>query len=119
MIACEKLGEHYLCVDALCIMQDNAIEVEQQVSEMNLVYKGAVLTIVNASSRDANRGLPGVQPKIRVDVPSKSINGTTVALARESFDRAMARSVWKTRAWTFQEQFLSSRRLIFTESQIF
>lgn len=55
------LGERYLWVDAVCIVQDDENAKAEQIAKMDLVYAGALLTIVAASGDTAAAGLPGVR----------------------------------------------------------
>lgn len=45
-----ELGEKFLWVDALCIIQDNDQEKEAQILQMDRVYESSLVTIVSASS---------------------------------------------------------------------
>jgi hypothetical protein len=83
---------------------------------MGFIYAAAQLTIVAASGKDSSAGLPGVtqaRPAARIQElgPLMLIPHLTSGLAE------IQRSVWATRAWTFQEGFLSRRRLFFTDKQ--
>ncbi|EUC28298.1 hypothetical protein COCCADRAFT_69859, partial [Bipolaris zeicola 26-R-13] len=42
-----KLGERYLCVDCLCIVQDDD-SIRGHVNHMSDIYSGAYLTIISA-----------------------------------------------------------------------
>jgi hypothetical protein len=56
-----SLGFQYLWVDALCIVQDDPIEVKKvHLERMDAVYNCSRLTIVAASGCHANCGLPGI-----------------------------------------------------------
>ncbi|KAF4632992.1 hypothetical protein G7Y89_g5142 [Cudoniella acicularis] len=58
------MGEKYLWVDALCIVQD-APDKLSHISCMDEIYSRAVLTIVALASNDASAGLPGICPDSR------------------------------------------------------
>ncbi|KAF8854543.1 HET-domain-containing protein, partial [Acephala macrosclerotiorum] len=44
-----ELGERFLWVDALCIIQDNDQEKEAQILQMDRVYESSLITIISAS----------------------------------------------------------------------
>jgi len=55
-----RLGERYLWVDRLCILVDDGQDKLEQMSNMDLIYSAAVLTIVNASACCDNASIPGL-----------------------------------------------------------
>jgi hypothetical protein len=100
MSVVRKLRERYLWVDSLCILQDEANELQDCVSIMDLFYEMAMLTIV-AASGDAWSGLPGVEPTprginrvVRDIIPGLKM--TTIV----EMDTPLRRSVYSSRAWT-------------------
>ena len=60
MTATKKMGHQYLWIDKYCIDQTNHGEQDFQMSYMDVIYRGAEVTIVAASGKDANSGLAGV-----------------------------------------------------------
>ncbi|KAH7184659.1 heterokaryon incompatibility protein-domain-containing protein, partial [Fusarium flagelliforme] len=105
------LGERWLWVDRLCIVQDGP----QKMSEcmrMDKIYAGAYMTIAAA----AQGGLfAGTRHDYGVS------DGTT-----ESTDEKIRRhyhrlklSRWAKRAWTYQEYILSKRIVFFLDTEIF
>jgi len=59
------LGERYLWIDSLCIVQDDTEQKHYYISRMDVIYSNAVATIVALSGKDANAGLPGIRPGSR------------------------------------------------------
>jgi hypothetical protein len=122
MAVTASLKERYLWVDALCIVQDDPIASQQQLSQMGEIYSHAFLTIVAAAGPRADSGLPGVRPGSR-NVSRSSLNLdklclTTVIDKGDDFG-SISQTDWSTRAWTMQEKLLSRRRLIFTKEQVY
>lgn len=109
MIACEHLGENYLWVDALCILQDSARDSKVQILRMRSIYSAAKFTIVAVSAENADEGLQ-VQRSAAVSSECNSIDG---------LDALLAESSWGSRGWCYQEQVLSHRAVFFTSKGIF
>jgi hypothetical protein len=47
------VGERFLWVDSLCLVQNDEMELDQCLTFMGTIYRNAVLTVVAASGRDA------------------------------------------------------------------
>jgi hypothetical protein len=114
------IGERYIWIDSLCIVQDSNRSWRLNANDMNLIYGNALLTICAADGDDAWTGLKAMHSKehsnaqnIEECVPGVSL---MVAHLTESGIRA---SAWDKRAWTFQERLLSKRCLIFNEGRVF
>jgi len=56
----QGVGERYLWVDALCIVQDDLVSKGVHLTQMGLIYSLATFTIIAAAGEDADAGLPGV-----------------------------------------------------------
>ncbi|KAH7117594.1 heterokaryon incompatibility protein-domain-containing protein [Dendryphion nanum] len=139
----ELLGLKWIWVDALCIMQgESESDLEDkkvQLANMGNIYSGAFLTIVAASGDNADTGLSGIRPGSRLfqqrivkiipeDADSKhaglSLLSTCasrpVSLMGNGFrDEDADLSAWNTRAWTFQERYLSRRCIVITPEQTY
>ncbi len=118
MSVCKSLDILYLYVDCLCIIRDNDADKEQQWSAMNQVYENAILTIVTATGRNADAGLPGIFR--RLEYPRVfHIQGLQLTLQPDALKTALDRSAWVKRAWTMQERLISRRKLIFSQDQVY
>ncbi|KAG6362294.1 hypothetical protein INS49_010524 [Diaporthe citri] len=56
-----RLGERYLWVDSLCIMQDDRECLDRHIRHMASIYEAALFTIVAADGSDANYGILGIR----------------------------------------------------------
>jgi hypothetical protein len=88
----------------------------QQIRQMGEIYSSARLTIVAAAGDSPKYGLPGISHARQVPMPDGQVVGP-VALVCTAVSAAVDvyRSTWAYRAWTFQEAYLSRRRLFFTD----
>ena len=132
-VVVEMLGERYLWVDALCILQDDQDDLAQQIPVMGQIYTRSLVTIMAAASTDSNSGLPGVSTQARsTQRISEPFNGgvllsTCKPKYREKSEDIhwsrqtdyLKNSKWDTRGWTFQEKVLSRRCLFFMEEQVY
>jgi hypothetical protein len=119
MVVTAQLQIRYLWVDQYCIDQSDSSEMQSQLSVMDLIYSEATLTIIAAAGTDASSGLPGIsRPRVIVQ-PRICLDGTTWVSCLEIPETLIEPTRWYTRAWTFQEEVCSRRRLIFTEELIF
>ncbi|KAF4467171.1 duf858 domain-containing protein [Fusarium albosuccineum] len=52
------IGEHYLWIDSLCIIQDDEVSARLQIDQMAAIYEKAILTIVAADGKDEKPASP-------------------------------------------------------------
>jgi hypothetical protein len=96
-----RIGEKYLWVDSLCLLQNDSGDLDRGVNVMDLIYERAWLTIVASYGHDANAGLPGVQRGSRKS--SRNIIQVKPGIALgvvADLDRLIKTSVYNSRAWT-------------------
>ena len=106
-----EIGEPYLWVDAICIVQDDPEDQQAQIAEMGKIYGNSILTICICCGEDANYGIPGIEPGTRktrqvVNIVGNIIIGNDVHSSEDLRDMK-----WDTRGWTLQEKVLSQRKL--------
>jgi hypothetical protein len=115
-----RLGLRYLWVDALCIVQDPESEMALEISLMSRIYRNANVTIAAALAADSDQGflhdrefasaVPGeTVPRLPFRCSTSAIG--SVGLLKLTPTRF--RDPVTTRGWTFQEQMLSPRLLIY------
>ncbi|KAK0616868.1 heterokaryon incompatibility protein-domain-containing protein [Immersiella caudata] len=115
----QVLGERYLWVDALCIIQDNEIHTRVQLQAMASIYGNAILTIVAAQGRSADHGLHGIpgvsKPRSFHQQLFGIANGRKFVHCPELWD---SRCYWSRRGWTHQESLFSARKLMFVRNSV-
>tara|TARA_R110002003_G_scaffold384_4_gene19276 strand:+ start:9147 stop:10454 length:1308 start_codon:yes stop_codon:yes gene_type:complete len=120
---CEQLGERYIWVDALCLVQDNEDDVSIGIRMMNSIYRGSYFTIVAGSGTDAGAGLPGLQLAVTDDEQREQMirevaPGLHMTVVH-SIDWHLRRSTYNERGWTLQELVLPRRTVIFINNQVY
>ncbi|GAB1314480.1 hypothetical protein MFIFM68171_04690 [Madurella fahalii] len=60
-----QMGQRYLWVDALCIVQDDPESVVSLIDKMDMIYGISIFTIIAAAGDSSASGLPGVRPGSR------------------------------------------------------
>jgi len=115
------IGERYLWVDALCIIQDSKLDKASQISQTDKIYRGAALTIAAAGGHTNDHGLPGVRYGSRSPAPLQNVRVRGLHLQSQwpDLETILKTSKWNSRGWTYQEMMMSKRLLIFTACQVF
>ena len=132
------MGEQFLWTDALCIVQDDLAQMEQDIPRMDIIYKKAFANIIAMSGNDAGAGLAGVTSKSRppqlVEILPVLRDSTTLAFSSDTsaahekvclvatpqpLAYAQESSMWNTRGWILQEQLLASRNIYFSRNHAY
>jgi hypothetical protein len=118
MFVVKSLGERYLWVDSLCIVEDDEVEMKAMIHAMDSIYKAAALTIIAATGDDADFGLPGLYPGSRsIQYATRSIEGISLVSTERKLQLSL--SPWAKRGWTYQEYHFSTRKLVFINQRVF
>lgn len=113
------IGFQYLWVDRFCINQGDPNEKHYQIQNMDLIYRGAEITIIAAAGSDEAYGLPGVGLTPRVPQLTATVQDVQVICTMMHPHHSILGSSWSTRGWTYQEAVLSRRRIVFTDCQVY
>jgi Heterokaryon incompatibility protein (HET) len=97
----QLIGERYLWVDSLCVIQDNPAFKARLINKMNLVYENAYLTIFAAAGPDADSGLPGIQSWSRGTQQPTAFVSKDLCLVYPFEHSSLRDSVWASRGWTY------------------
>lgn len=116
----KNLGERYLWVDSLCIIQDDDDDKLKQLHTMDDVYRSAVLVIVAAAGSDAHAGLCGIgHLKRREWQRTETVCGLPYMTAKPPLRDVLNGTKWNSRGWTLQEAILARRILFLTDDQMY
>ncbi|KAK1759042.1 heterokaryon incompatibility protein-domain-containing protein [Echria macrotheca] len=135
MLFVRRIGEQYLWVDSMCIVQDDAEDMERDIHRMDIAYMMAFATIAAAYGKNANAGLPGLRPRTRPAQktatlflsPNPKEGGSKFSTTQEVMLTttpspllfALEATVWETRGWVQQEKMLSRRCIFFTSNWVY
>lgn len=110
------LGMKYLWVDRYCIDNTEPGTKHHMISNMDAIYEAAYLTIIAASGSHSDQGLPSVSRTFRAldEGTTPPWDGIVYSEFSQPQHEQFKNSTYSTRGWTFQEDLLSQRRLIFT-----
>lgn len=111
----------YVWIDQLCLIQDDDHDRGTGINAMDLVYEQSYFTIVAGSGTDADSGLPGVKEGTRSSsrqVTGKILAGINLVL-RHTMQDIVDKSEYHHRGWTFQEYYLSRRKIVFIDDTIY
>ncbi|KAF2841925.1 HET-domain-containing protein [Patellaria atrata CBS 101060] len=116
------MGERYLWVDRLCIIQDDAENIASQLESMQSIYANAYFTLVAADGSTSDHGLPGVEGGSTPVSRQQNIWDLSpfckILLVQRDVESEVTGSIWSRRAWTFQEELLSRRLLIYVNRHL-
>jgi hypothetical protein len=119
-----SLGQCYLWVDCLCIIQDDDNDKAQEINKMPAIYSGATLTIVAARAETCAEGFlhdrAVYQPRLIIPTLLSSCQNSVAHLVSWGLgstfswdDQVNHTEPVETRGWTFQEHILSKRTLYY------
>lgn len=95
------LEERFLWIDALCLVQNDPVDMQSGIQLMDLIYEKAALCIVAASGDNANAGLPGVHRGNRlVTNHIEQIRPGIKLGVYNELDHLLRPSTYNRRAWT-------------------
>lgn len=113
------LGLDHLWVDRYCINNTEPATKHHMINNMDAIYEAAYLTIIAASGSDGKHGLPSVSRTLKAldEDATPPWDGIVYSEFSGPHLRQYQNSAYSTRGWTFQEDLLSQRRLIFTNDR--
>jgi len=118
-----ELGQRYLWIDSLCIIQGEGGDWETESKKMEAVFKNAYCTIAATSAEDSTKGFlnrPLEEKDLQyVTVPKSSHGKVYICTSIDNFDSDVVEGVLNNRAWVLQERALSRRTIHFTKRQTY
>jgi len=122
-----ELGEEYIWIDSLCIIQDDPEDWRREASKMSGVYGGSYLNIAASGACDGSVGLAFDRPnnllqrirRYQIEIGKKSFSRWYDCINPYTYVDSVMNSPLVERAWAFQERFLAPRTVHFTITQLY
>ncbi|KAI0865770.1 heterokaryon incompatibility protein-domain-containing protein [Xylaria cubensis] len=126
-----RIGQRYLWIDALCILQDSPEDKVVQLGKMHAIYKNSYLTINASSASSTYEGFlyqPRPQREPRTTIPFPCPDGTVgtafIAYTIPSVTEGPSKTYWDElepitwRGWCYQEKVLPARSLLYASDTL-
>lgn len=113
------LGERYIWVDSLCIVQNDEVSLDRNIGIMPMIYARSFFCIMAEGGEDAEHGLRGIRdisaPRDAGQTVFDLDGGEKLTLNPEADTRDydVQSLCYHQRTWTFQEWLFSRRKLVF------
>lgn len=95
-----RLGEKYIWIDSLCIVQDGGEEKAAALRDMGLVYSQSLLMICAADDRCLADGLRGVRVPRQVKQYTREMAPGFTLAAQFDYEAFLEPSIYNSRGWT-------------------
>jgi hypothetical protein len=115
-----QLGEKYIWIDSLCIIQDSpgCVDWLAESAKMNTIYGNSFLNLAATGFPDGGRPLIPERPR-KFEFPEMVLGQKYRIVSANDWDRQVSQAPLHRRAWVLQEQVLAPRILHFTPEQLF
>jgi hypothetical protein len=116
-----ELGQRYLWIDSLCIIQSKGGDWDTEAKKMEAVFRNAYYTIAATSAEDSTKGFLNrpLDDSQYVTVPSSSHGKVYICTSIDDFPGDVEEGLLNKRAWVLQERALSRRTIHFTKRQTY
>ncbi|KAK3987569.1 heterokaryon incompatibility protein-domain-containing protein [Cladorrhinum sp. PSN332] len=114
------LGLEFLWIDALCIIQGDQADWEQESGNMAAVFQNAHVVLGADKARDSSEGFLELA-ETNTGIPVAFIEDelvTVYARATKCHEHSWTREPLSKRTWTLQEELLASRMIHFTGGEM-
>lgn len=116
-----RLGEKYVWIDSLCIVQDSRQDWETEAAKMCSIYENSLFCISALDSTDGESGILHHHnlTTSEFDTERETIATLGIRCAPQSFSEAISSCVLSSRAWCLQERILAPALLHFSRTQMY
>ncbi|KAF4622802.1 hypothetical protein G7Y89_g14223 [Cudoniella acicularis] len=114
------LGERFLWIDSICIIQDDLKDWNIESKKMEAVFSSAYCTIAASSAKDSTEGFLNPRSPVQcVRVPYSLDAALYICERIGNFHRDVEEGELGKRGWVLQERALSRRTIHFTKEQTY
>lgn len=114
---CKNLGQRYLWVDRLCIIQDDQENKQTAIATMGDIYSAAKLVLIISSTANCDEHVTGQGTPRTTLIRTYTTPALHLCSVLPTFE-TVADSIWASRGWTYQEAALNCHRLYVTPYQV-
>jgi hypothetical protein len=118
-----KIGQRYIWIDSLCIVQGPDGDFKQEAKKMEIVFASANCVLSACSSKGQEDGFfdKNMAKKDRefVTVPRAELSPIYICPFIDDFTHDVLESNLSRRGWALQERALARRTIYFAESQLY
>ncbi|KAF4441824.1 hypothetical protein F53441_11909 [Fusarium austroafricanum] len=122
VVVAKKLSVPFLWVDALCILQEQGSDWDEQCAVMGKIYGSAYATIAAASSQNCEEGFIKRTDRLVLPFVSNTKDNYAFGIYSSLYEAEgfadLPCSPWYERGWTFQERYASTRMLMFSRRNV-
>jgi hypothetical protein len=119
-----KLGERYIWIDSLCIVQDDEEDWQLESAQMGKIFAMSFCNLSATAAMDGTSGLfqsrnPSIQHLVKMQL---NVNGTTTSFTlwnMRDWEEGVEQAPLNSRAWVCQERFMSPCNLHFGAKKLF
>jgi Heterokaryon incompatibility protein (HET) len=121
IVVARRLGFRFLWIDALCIVQQDRRELEEEVSRMGDIYERSECTIAATAALTVHDGFLRALDAYTSTQPCPTNDESSLQSGQSTtlFERTITNSSLNKRGWVMQERALSRRTLYCTSVGVF
>ncbi|KAI0392353.1 HET-domain-containing protein [Xylariaceae sp. FL0594] len=116
----QELGIRYVWIDALCIIQDEVKDFNNEAQHMETVFSSAYCVIAATRAKGMSSGFLSTRPSRKVvKMQRRKEEAFYICEAIDDFQRDVIEGMLNQRGWVLQERALARRTIYFADNQTY